>query len=315
MADSLRRRMMMGQGGETDPAKMYLTFKALESGTFSFSRNAISYSLDGGSTWSALAAGAASPTVAAGKEICWKARLTPSSNYGIGTFSATGLFDAYGNIMSMSDGDDYATATTITNVQQFRVLFQNNTYLLSAQNLILPATTLANYCYLSLFDGCSSLTTAPELPATTLANYCYQRMFYGCTSLTTAPELPVETLANYCYQSMFQGCTSLTTAPVLPATTLVPNCYRSMFEGCSSLTTAPELPATWCVEYCYYRMFRDCSALNYIKCLATQVSATDCVYSWVTGVSSTGTFVKAASMSSWTSGTSGIPSGWTVENA
>jgi hypothetical protein len=82
-----------------------------------------------------------------------------------------------------------------------------------------------DYCYTHMFDGCSSLTQAPELPATNLANYCYNNMFDGCSSLTQAPELPAKTLADYCYTAMFQGCTSLTQAPVLPATTLVTYCY------------------------------------------------------------------------------------------
>jgi hypothetical protein len=34
-----------------------------------------------------------------------------------------------------------------------------------------------------MFEGCRSLTQAPELPATTLANFCYYHMFYGCTNL------------------------------------------------------------------------------------------------------------------------------------
>ena len=34
-----------------------------------------------------------------------------------------------------------------------------------------------------MFNGCTSLVTAPELPAITLASSCYYRMFYGCTSL------------------------------------------------------------------------------------------------------------------------------------
>ena len=29
------------------------------------------------------------------------------------------------------------------------------------------------YCYFSMFNGCSSLTQAPELPAETLADNCY----------------------------------------------------------------------------------------------------------------------------------------------
>ena len=37
-----------------------------------------------------------------------------------------------------------------------------------------------------MFNGCSSLTTAPSiLPATTLADYCYNYMFNGCSNLNT----------------------------------------------------------------------------------------------------------------------------------
>ena len=95
--------------------------------------------------------------------------------------------------------------------------------------------SVSDYCYASMFYGCTSLTTAPSLPATTLTDYCYYYMFNGCTSLTTAPELPATTLANSCYNSIFQGCTSLTTAPSLPATTLAGSCYSYMFNGCSKL--------------------------------------------------------------------------------
>ena len=96
--------------------------------------------------------------------------------------------------------------------------------------------SVSDYCYFSMFDGCTSLTTAPELPATTLAYACYAGMFMNCTSLTTAPSiLPATTLANYCYLSMLYGCSSLTTAPSLPATTLDVDCYNSMFRGCTNL--------------------------------------------------------------------------------
>ena len=112
-------------------------------------------------------------------------------------------------------------------------------------------------------------------------------MFYGCTSLTTAPELPATTLAQACYQSMFYGCTSLTTAPELPAQTLVQNCYRQMFYNCTSL--------------------------NYIKCLATDISATDCTLNWVYNVAPTGDFVKDPSMNSWLiDNVNGVPIGWTL---
>ena len=179
----------------------------------------------------------------------------------------------------------------------------------------LPATTLETYCYGSMFDGCTSLTTAPVLPATTLAYGCYSFMFNYCTSLTTAPVLPATTLANNCYYNMFADCTSLTTAPsILPATTLANNCYEGMFQGCRSLTTAPQLPATTLADYCYTGMFNGCTSLNYIQCLATDTSATNCTDYWVYGVANNGTFVKDANMSAWTTGNSGVPSGWTLIN-
>ena len=111
------------------------------------------------------------------------------------------------------------------------------------------------------------------------------------------------------------GCTSLTTAPNLPATTLASYCYQNMFRSCQSLKTAPELPTTTLAKYCYENMFYGCTSLNYIKCLATNISATNCKKNWVNGVASTGTFVKASSMTGWTTGVNGIPSGWTVQNA
>ena len=142
----------------------------------------------------------------------------------------------------------------------YQRMFNGCTALTSAPEL--PATTLANNCYSSLFSGCTSLTTPPELPATTLANYCYKSMFEGCTSLTTVPSLPATTLANNCYYSMFEGCTSLTTPPELPVTTLAPQCYSYMFQNCTSLTTAPELPATTLNNACYRNMFSGCTSLT-----------------------------------------------------
>jgi hypothetical protein len=59
-------------------------------------------------------------------------------------------------------------------------------------------------------------------------------------------------------------------------------------------------------------MFRDCSRLNYIKCLATDISASYCTNSWVTGVAATGTFEKTPSMTGRTTGNNGIPTNWTV---
>ena len=60
-------------------------------------------------------------------------------------------------------------------------------------------------------------------------------------------------------------------------------------------------------------MFYYCNKLNYIKCLATDMSATDCTKDWVKNVASSGTFIKASG-ASWVSGDSGIPNNWTITN-
>lgn len=167
-------------------------------------------------------------------------------------------------------------------------------------------------CFCGLFEGCTGLTAAPKLPATTLATRCYSNMFNGCTSLTVAPELPATMLENYCYECMFYGCSSLTDAPELKAATLATGCYSYMFKGCIGLTVAPELPAKTLTEICYNYMFSGCTKLNYVKCLATSISANNCTFDWLKGVAASGTFIKAEGMNNWPSGASGIPKGWAV---
>jgi hypothetical protein len=195
----------------------------------------------------------------------------------------------------------------------YRQMFYNCTSLTTAPDL--PATTLAPECYAFMFRGCTSLSVVPQqLPALTLASQCYHAMFRYCSSLTTAPDLPATTLADRCYNYMFDGCTSLTRAPeILPALTLVVRCYQSMFQDCTSLTTAPILPATTLADGCYAQMLYNCASLNHIKCLAVNISVTDALYRWVSGVAATGTFVKSSDATTWSTGVGGIPSGWTVE--
>ena len=242
----------------------YLTFVAKGSGTFTFTpknSNVISYSTDGGETWTQ----GNSVAVNSGGKVMWKGTMTPSTSYpqGIGTFSATVGFDVQGNAMSLLYGDNYKGQTSLTEKNcAFYNLFNGNTKVVNTKNLSLPAMTLTNFCYLSMFDGCTSLTTAPQLPAMILADKCYLNMFKGCTNLTTAPQLPATTLAESCYSYMFQGCSSLITAPELPATTLAENCYNYMFSSCTNLTTAPELPATTLVSNCYNYMFNACTSLT-----------------------------------------------------
>ena len=299
-----------------------LTFIAQENGTFKFSgsttSNTLKYSLDNGETWVALAHDTNTPIVQSGNTIMWKGECVNSFNDdGIGKFISSGRFIAKGNVMSTLSEDNFTGRTSYYDeTYQHAFLFAGCTGMTSAEKLILPVTDLSVACYSYMFSGCTSLTIAPKLPATTVKSVSYAGMFYGCTSLIVAPELPATTLLGpMCYNNMFKGCTSLTATPVLPATTLTESCYINMFNGCSSLTSAPELPAITLTGNCYRQMFSGCTNLSYIKCLATNISASNCTSNWVNGVAASGTFVKAPSMTSWTTGNDGIPANWTVQDA
>lgn len=252
-----------------DYSTKYFTTVALSNGNITFSGsslNKLSYSKDEGSTWTQMASQTVSVPVNEGDKVMWKGKATPQYSDGIGTFTtaATANFNVEGNAMSLLYGDDFVGQTSLSGKNYaFAKLFQSSKKVVSAENLSLPATTLATFCYNAMFYNCSSLTTAPELPATTLA--------YGC------------------YNAMLEDCTNLTTAPELLATTLTAECYRYMLYGCTSL--------------------------NSITCLATDISATECTKNWVKNVGNSGTFTKSASMTSWTTGTAGIPQGWTVVDA
>ena len=65
-------------------------------------------------------------------------------------------------------------------------------------------------------------------------------------------------------------------------------------------------------DSCYEYMFYGCSSLNYIKAMFKTTPSSSYTSSWVSGVASSGTFVKNAAATWNVTGTSGIPSGWTV---
>ena len=88
-----------------------------------------------------------------------------------------------------------------------------------------------------MFNGCTSLTTAPQLPSTTLASSCYQSMFNGCKNLTTAPELHATTLADYCYYNMFYGCSKLNKITMLATDISASKCLTNWVNGVASSGT------------------------------------------------------------------------------
>ena len=152
------------------------------------------------------------------------------------TFSSSVSSNVGGDIRTLSNYIDVNSETTVQ-PNMFCNLFNNNKNIVDASNLKLPYTRLEWSCYGAMFDGCSSLTTAPKLPATTLGKYCYSSMFRYCSSLTTAPELPATTLVSSCYYSMFRSCSSLNSITVYANDISASNCTNNWLSNVASTGT------------------------------------------------------------------------------
>lgn len=283
----------------TGYSEMYLTTVAKSSGTIKYSAstssNTIRYSTNNGTTWS-------SPTTSVtvnvnnGDEVLWKGELTPvktSSVSGSCIFSGgTASFDVQGNAMSLLYGDNFKNQTSLNGKTYALYNLFRGANVINAENLILPATTMTDYCYARMFQSCTSLLSPPEFPATTLSKGCYRSIFDSCSSLTKSPTvLPATTVFSECYFNMFLRCSQMTTAPIISATT---------FDSNGS-------------QHCEAMLYQ-CSKVNYIKAMFLSTNSSY-LRNWVYGVSSSGTFVKNPALTSYSRGTSGIPNNWTVENA
>ena len=201
-----------------DYSQDYLTFKILTNGTVCWKAvgsnvtKTIQYSKNDG-TWTSITAttGGTSISVVAGDKLKFKGSndsyAKDKNNYSGFDSGGTAQFNIEGNIMSLIHGDNFTGQTTLTSAYTFCSIFKLSN-VVSAENLILPATTLSNYCYRAMFSKCGSLIKAPALPATELSKGCYWYMFEEC-AITTAPDLPATTLVSECYGHMFTACTSL----------------------------------------------------------------------------------------------------------
>lgn len=165
----------------------------------------------------------------------------------------------------------------------------------------------------------SSLLVGDDFPtsgAAGLTDYTFCDFFNGDTNITDASALvlPMTQTYNSSFKSMFHGATSLVHAPaLLPATSLGNQSYRNMFNGCVNLEDTPVMVDSSVksgASGVYSNMFTGCSKVTSITCLTSWYSSGQ-FGSWVSGVNGTGQFTKK-STTVWDSGTSGIPSGWSV---
>lgn len=191
----------------------------------------------------------------------------------------------------------------------FAGCFRGCTSLRQVAEIEHPSDLVGSCLFQNMYYGCTALTEAVVYQTDSIKTYEYNGMYNGCTALTTVPELPATTLAAYCYAQMFYNCTSLVEGPSeLPATSMVTSCYDQMFSGCTALTTAPVIRATSWYSNAAKQMFYNCRSLNRLDIWATNWSSQT---NWVSNVAATGEFHKKAGVTIST-GTSGIPTGWTV---
>lgn len=220
-----------------DYSQEYFTLEAVEGGTFTFTSkndNVVSYSLDNGVTWVT----GNSVTVNAGESVIWKGTFDANS-MGSGRFTSTASFKAKGNIMSLLYGDNFKGQTTISEVFAFMSLFYNSSTLVSAEDLILPATTVAQSCYAGMFNKCTNLVLSPKkLPATVLLGTgCYASMFRECPNLITTPEILATTLTENCCNFLFKDCGKVNYIKAMFTTTPDDTCTRDWVNGVAASGT------------------------------------------------------------------------------
>lgn len=291
---------------------------------YNYANSGIKYSKDEGLSWTEYTAPF---TLNDGEEVCIQGnranyKNVPNNEDAYGTPGSTPIFTSNnkvyisGNIMSLLADKENLVASA------FHGAFSKGTTAVTYididpdADLILPSTTLPASCYQQMFRNCTSLTKAPVFRAENVNYRCCYNMFRQCSNLKDASriELPDTTLAIDCYRELFRLCEKLDTISrdLLPATTLAQGCYQQMFQK-TKIVTAPILPAPTLVQDCYSEMFSNCSALQNVTCLATSISASNCLYKWMDSVKSGGTLYKDTNMSGWIKGTN-VPSSWNISD-
>lgn len=258
----------------------------------------------------------------------------PSTNPPTGwyQFVLTGSLAASGNIQSLANK---RLLTSIGFGQYYR-LFKNCTQLTYApylgsrlltqhcyREMFMGCTNLtevhsetelinnggASYDFVSMFEGCTSLTYFSDIHIGNSTTYRYgsdslSRMFFGCTSLVRIPlyTTALDEVGNSSYVSTFEGCTSIVDASEYIMYNTVTHVYRQgqrTFYGCTHLAYAPYLDK-WTLDVSSgngnsRQMFDGCSALKEIIYSSDELpqnveTSESWLRNWVNGVSATGNF-------------------------
>jgi hypothetical protein len=163
------------------------------------------YSNDG-STWNTVTSGQGCPCNAQGK-VYLRGKFAGNTLYK-GSAKADnawaiegGKWKISGNLNSLLD---YENPPTQLEKWGFASMFMSVQSLIDASGLILPATTLGQYSYFNLFNGCTYLTKAPEFPPATLGTQSYSQMFVSCRELKEVAIASTDTTATS-YNGIFNN--------------------------------------------------------------------------------------------------------------
>lgn len=220
---------------------------------------------------------------------------TAWNNYN--SFRGSKKFKVYGNSMSLLWGDNFITHPEFKTSSTHNLcgLFYESTNLIDASDLILPALTLMESCYNGMFRGCSNLVNGPKLlPALDVPKDGYSSMFEGCVKLIEGPEIDAITVSGtgammrmFCMSRSSKVTAAMTKSPILRVKNPNEhaNGYQQIFCGNGNITEVTILAEG-----------TDFAFANWLA------------YNGDSGV------IKKLSTTTLTSGSNGVPSGWTTQD-
>lgn len=261
----------------------WLTFEIISGGTIYLRRGqysstkTISYKKNSSSSWTSLTANTgftATITVNAGDKVYIKSSNTAWDGNSFSS-STDCYFSVRGNILTLIHNDMIAT---------------------SAKTNFIGSERDTSYILSSVFKNCNGIVDASNIVfpvATNGIKGCFSTLFANCKSLVKAPKRLQCQLGGVNIGQVGE--------------------YNSMFAGCTALTESPIIMSSKLGQLSCKRMFENCSNLNKITCLAKEININESTSQWVSGISSTGTFIKPRGVDwGYKTFSDGIPDGWTV---
>lgn len=182
--------------------RQYLTFEALEAGTFSLylykgcSDMAVSYSVNDGiwvdttHIYNSSTNTITTPSLNVGDKVIWKC-VSSDGSFGnayqkTALFSSTGTCNIYGNILSLIYGDNFIGKDSIADgFQTFRQIFQTGLKCVSSENLIIPISVIKQYVCTSMFQNNTVVQKGPVFISEDIQANALYTCFDGCTSLSS----------------------------------------------------------------------------------------------------------------------------------